>query len=94
MGFPNLHKIPNLPQVSNKENSSRVSSLIYKSVLRKTAPQLNAGYWEIGLDYGYQYGYEGNFFTERVVMQWHSCPGSGGVTVPEGVQEKGRCHTE
>ena len=22
------------------------------------------------------------FFTERVVMQWHSCPGSGGVTIP------------
>ena len=21
--------------------------------------------------------------SERVVMQWHSCPGSGGVTVPE-----------
>jgi len=34
------------------------------------------------------------FFTERVVMQWHSCPGSGGVTIPGGVQGKGRCHTE
>ena len=27
-------------------------------------------------------------------MQWHSCPGSGGVTIPGGVQEPGRCGTE
>ena len=27
-------------------------------------------------------------------MQWHSCPGSGGVTVPEGVPEPWRCGTE
>jgi len=26
------------------------------------------------------------------VMQWHSCPGSGGVTIPEG--EWWRCGTE
>ena len=29
----------------------------------------------------------GNIF--RVVMQWHSCPGSGGVTIPGGVQSHG-----
>jgi len=32
-------------------------------------------------------------FSERVVMQWHSCPESGGVTVPGGVQSHG-CGTE
>ena len=31
----------------------------------------------------------GNIF--RVVMQWNSCPGSGGVTIPGGVQEPWRC---
>ena len=35
-----------------------------------------------------------HFFSEGVVMQWHSCPGSGGVTVPGGVQELWRCGTE
>jgi len=28
-----------------------------------------------------------HFFFKRVVLQWHSCPGSGGVTVPGGVPE-------
>jgi len=28
-----------------------------------------------------------NFFSERVVMHWHRCKGSGGFTVPGGVQE-------
>ena len=28
------------------------------------------------------------------MMQWHSCPGTGGVTVPGGVQEPWRCGTE
>ena len=29
-------------------------------------------------------------FLQRVVMQWHSCPGSGrGVTIPGGVQNHG-----
>ena len=27
-------------------------------------------------------------------MYWHGCPGSGGVTVPGGVQELWRCGTE
>ena len=27
-------------------------------------------------------------------MQWHSCPGSGGVTIPGGVPEPWRCGTE
>jgi len=27
-------------------------------------------------------------------MQWHSCPGSGGVTVSGGIQETWRCGTE
>ena len=27
-------------------------------------------------------------------MQWHSCPGSVGVTVPGGAQELWRCGTE
>jgi len=35
-----------------------------------------------------------HFFSGRVVMQWHSCPGSGGVTVPGGVPEPWRCGTE
>ena len=26
-------------------------------------------------------GVRNNFFSERAVLQWHSCPGSGGVTV-------------
>jgi len=30
-----------------------------------------------------------HFFSEREVMQWHSCPGSGGVTIPGGVQSHG-----
>ena len=33
-------------------------------------------------------------FSEGVVMQWHSCPGSGGVTVPGGIKEPWRCGTE
>ena len=32
-------------------------------------------------------------FLGRVVMQQHSYPGSGGVTVPEGVPEPQRCGT-
>ena len=35
-----------------------------------------------------------NFFSERVVMQWHSCPGSGGVTIHGGAPEQWRCGTE
>jgi len=35
-----------------------------------------------------------HFFPDRVVRQWHSCPGSGGVTVPGGVSELWRCGTE
>ena len=35
-----------------------------------------------------------NLFSKRVAMQWHSCPGSGGVTVPGGVPEPWRCGTE
>ena len=27
-------------------------------------------------------------------MRWHSCPGSGGVTVPGGVHRTWRCGTE
>ena len=34
------------------------------------------------------------FFPGRVAMQWHSCPGNGGVTVPGGVQKPWRCGTE
>jgi len=26
--------------------------------------------------------------SERVVLHWHSCPGSGGVTTPGGIQER------
>ena len=39
-------------------------------------------------------GIKENFFSERAVLQWHSCPGSGGVTVHEGVPEPWRCGTE
>ena len=28
-----------------------------------------------------------NFFSERAVRQQHSCPGSGGVTIPGGVSQ-------
>ena len=35
-----------------------------------------------------------NFFPGRVVLQWQSCLGSGGVTVPGGVLESWRCGTE
>ena len=35
-----------------------------------------------------------NSFSERVVMRWHSCAGSGGVTVPGGAQEPWRCSSE
>ena len=35
-----------------------------------------------------------NSFSQRAVRQRHSCPGSGGVTVPGGVQEPYRCDTE
>ena len=35
-----------------------------------------------------------NCFSQRVVMQWHSCPGSGGVTIPRGVPEPWRCGTK
>ena len=35
-----------------------------------------------------------HFFSDRVVMQWHSCTGSGAVTVPGGVPEPWRCGTE
>ena len=28
-----------------------------------------------------------NSFSQRAVRQWHSCPGSGGITVPGGVPE-------
>ena len=27
-------------------------------------------------------------------MQWHSCPGGGGVPIPGGVPEPWRCGTE
>ena len=36
----------------------------------------------------------GKNFSERAVMQWQSCPGGGGVTIPRGVQELWRCGTE
>jgi len=35
-----------------------------------------------------------NFFSKEVLRHWHSCPGSGGVTVPGGVQRMWRCGTE
>ena len=35
-----------------------------------------------------------NSFSERVVRHWHSCPRSGGVTIPGDVQELWRCGTE
>jgi len=35
-----------------------------------------------------------NFFSQRVVMQWHSCPGRGGVTVLGGVPEQWGWGTE
>ena len=35
-----------------------------------------------------------NSFSKRAVMQWHSYPWSGGVTVPEGVSEPQGCGTE
>ena len=35
-----------------------------------------------------------NLFSERAVMQWHSCPGSGWVTVLGGAPEPWRCDTE
>jgi len=34
-----------------------------------------------------------NYFSERVVIQWHSCPGSGGVTIPWCIPEPQRCDT-
>ena len=34
-----------------------------------------------------------NSFSQRVVRQWHSCPGSGGVTFPGGVPEPWGCGT-
>ena len=36
----------------------------------------------------------GTFLSKRVVRLWHSCPGSGGVTIPGGVPEPWRCGTE
>ena len=36
----------------------------------------------------------GKNFSERAVMQWQSCPGGGGVTIPRDVQELWRCGTE
>jgi len=35
-----------------------------------------------------------NFFSERVVLHWHSCPGRGAVTVPGGAQELWRRGSE
>ena len=35
-----------------------------------------------------------HLFSERVVLQWHSCPWSGGVTIPGGVQEPWKCGTK
>ena len=35
-----------------------------------------------------------HLFSKKAVMQWHSCPGSGGVTIPGGAQEPWRCGTE
>ena len=35
-----------------------------------------------------------NIRRKRVVMHWHSCSGSGGVTIPGGVPELWRCGTE
>jgi len=35
-----------------------------------------------------------HFFSKRAVLQWHSCPGSGGVTAPGGVPEPWGCGTE
>jgi len=32
--------------------------------------------------------------SERVVMHWHSCAGSGGLTVPRGLPDPWRCGTE
>ena len=43
------------------------------------------------------WGYVGNqerFFSKRTVLRWHSCPWSGGVTVPGGVPEPWGCGTE
>ena len=35
-----------------------------------------------------------DFFSERGVKHWHSCPGSGGVTVPGDVPKLWSCGTE
>lgn len=35
-----------------------------------------------------------SFFSERVMMCWHSCPGSFGVSVLGGVLEPWRCGPE
>jgi len=42
----------------------------------------------------FRLGIRKHFFSKRVVMHWHSCPGSGGVTIPGGAQELWRCGTE
>ena len=43
---------------------------------------------------GFRLDIKKNCFTDRVVMQWHNCPGCGEVTIPGGVQELWRCDTE
>ena len=35
-----------------------------------------------------------HLFSKRAVLQWHSCPGSGGVSIPGGVEEPWRWGTE
>lgn len=35
-----------------------------------------------------------NLFWGRLAMQWHCCPGSGGVTIPGGIEEPQRWGTE
>ena len=42
----------------------------------------------------FRLGIRKNLFSERVVMHWRSCTGSGGVTVPGGVPEPLGCGTE
>lgn len=45
-------------------------------------------------EHQFRLGIRNNFFSERAVMQWHSCTGGGGVTVPVGVPEPRGCGTE
>ena len=70
-------------QIKFRGRCYRAQPLIFEMVdrTRGNGPVLHQGRVRLGI--------KKNFFPQRVVRHWHSCPGSGGVTIPASVQNRG-----